>query len=268
MCSSQTSTFYFHWQRILLRLAGNGICTANYVTLTAVTLWLQVIEDDNIDDSLVSETSSNKAEHASQALPAHTKAAATADTHTDMAAEELLARPQKSSSVLDRIAGLSSVLSTVPVHEAAVGGGGPNSDAGHSGVQGIPAAAPKPNSPKQAGKPSSMSLLDAMMNADADSWHDITPGSIAPAVVSEPEPVTNAENVPDSSWSVIQHGQSKQADAVIGSSAERQQGPPVGQGGGNPRKADEPVVSVAEGPAVTARSSLRERMKALGVLKK
>ena len=96
----------------------------------------------------------------------------------------------------------------------------------------------------------------------------MTPGSIAPAVVSKPESVTNAEKVPDSSRSGIQHGQSKQADAVIGSSAERQQGPPAGQGGGNPRKADEPVVPVAEGPAVTARSSLRERMKALGVLKK
>lgn len=210
-----------------------------------------MIEDDNLDDIGEVQLSSSKAANHSQAASGNAGFAAAAADAVDTAAgastglqtESSNDKTSKAGSILDRIAGLSSVLDGLP-HSSA-----PTAKAKLT-------AAAKPASLKQGDMPPSVSLLDAIMNADDDSWQEAAASSV------EPEPTGAAQQSKggtdaDQDDVAGQEGQHSKAETQPDSG----QGPDLGQAAGFPLAS---ATVKASAPAV--KGSLRERLKALGVL--
>ena len=82
-----------------------------------------------------------------------------------MQPETLHDEASKAGSILDRIAGLSSVLDGLPHNSA-------------STAKAKLTAAAKPAVLKQGNMPPSVSLLDAIMNANDDSWQEAAASSV------------------------------------------------------------------------------------------
>ena len=221
---------------------------------------LQVIEDDSLEDVRDSQPSSSKAADPIQLMSSGAElAAADADDKAvgaslDTQARRPTDRAAKSGSVLDRIAGLSSVLGHLP-NKSLDSINAPR----QSTAAGDTADMAESVGPQNSGKPSSVSLLDAVMNADEDDCY----AAPVPTLAAKPEQNRAAQvqgtgtgasdkaaehmlhnsvaTQPDSGQS--QHEQLAQAELTL---------PPN-------------VAAKAGGPK--PKGSLRERMKALGVIK-
>lgn len=151
---------------------------------------LQVIADDSLEDVRDSQPSRSKAadqirltssEDELAAADAEVKAAgASLDTQASRPND----RAAKSGSVLDRIAGLSSVLRHLPnksLHST-------NALKQHTAA-GDTAGMAESVGPKNSGKPSSVSLLDAIINADEDDCY----AAPVPTVSGKPEQTRAAQ---------------------------------------------------------------------------
>ena len=217
---------------------------------------LQVIEDDNLEDVRDSQPSSSKAANQSQLTSRGAElAAAAADdlaagASLDMQARQPSERTAKAGSVLDRIAGLSSVLGRLP---------NKSSDSTHVPVAGDTAGMAESVGPINSGKPSSVSLLDAIMNADEDDCY----AAPVPTPAARPEQ-TQAAQVQGTGTGAIDRA----AEQMLHNSVVTQ--PDAGQSQQQQLAQAEltsppNVVAKAGGPKPMG--SLRERMKALGVIK-
>ena len=210
-----------------------------------------MIEDDNLEEIGEVQLSSSKAANHSQAVSGHAGFAAAAAHAVDTAAgaftglqtESSCDKTSKAASILDRIPGLSSVLDGLPHNSA------PTAKAKLT-------AAATPASLKQGDMPPSVSLLDAIMNADDASWQE------AAASPVEPEPTGAAQQ--------SEGGTDADPDDVAGQEAQHSRAetqPGSGQGQGLGQAAGPPLASATvKASAPVVKGSLRERLKALGVI--
>ncbi len=225
----------------------------------------QVIEQDASDDARPANIDMH--DHYPHTLSGGAEAAAAADIDTAVAssthvqAEAPGDKSKRAGSVLERIAALSNVLSHTPQHTAGTSGrvdqgsvtDQPQTEGFAHGLKAV--------SPKEVEKPS-MSLLDAMMNADADTMYS------APALLSESmPPVVDGQQPASSSGDEAQA--SKAADVQLKSSHEQQPSlPSKGEDQElNEREASAQQSSPTKAGSQAAKGTLRERMKALGMLK-
>ncbi len=221
---------------------------------------LQVIEDDNLEDVRDSQPSSSKAADQIQ-LTSSVAELAAADAYDkavgasrDMQASRPSDRAAKSGSVLDRIAGLSSVLGRLP-NKSLDSTNAPKRHTAAGDTVGMAESV----GPKNSGKPSSVSLLDAIMNADEDDCY----AAPVPTLAAKPEQ-TRAAQVQGSDTGASDEA----AEQLLHNSVVTQ--PDAGQSQHQQLAQAEltsppNVVAKAGGPK--SKGSLRERMKALGVIK-
>jgi len=221
---------------------------------------LQVIEDDNLEDVRDSQPSSSKAADQIQLMSSKAELAA-ADANVKAAGASLdtqASRPNdrtaKSGSVLDRIAGLSSVLGHLPNKSL----DSTNAPKQHTAA-GDTADMAESVGPQNSGKPSSVSLLDAIMNADEDDCY----AAPVPTLAAKPDQ-TRAAQVQGTGTGASDEA----AEQMLHNSVVTQ--PNLGQRQHEQLAQAEltlppNVAAKAGGPK--PKGSLRERMKALGVIK-
>ncbi len=217
---------------------------------------LQVIEDDSLEDVRDSQPSSSKAADQIQLMSsgAELAAADAGGASLDMQASRPSDRAAKAGSVLDRIAGLRSVLGRLPNKSL-----DSTNAAKQNTAAGDTADMAKSVGPKSSGKPSSVSLLDAIMNADEDDCYA--------APVS-----TLAANPEQSRAAQIQGTGTDAGDEAAEQRSHNRDVKQLGAGQSQHQQLAQAeltsppnVVAKAGGP--NPKASLRERMKALGVIK-
>ncbi len=218
---------------------------------------LQVIEDDNLEDIRDSQPSSSKAADQIQLMSSEAELAA-ADADDKAAGASLntqASRPSdraaKSGSVLDRIAGLSSVLGHLP-NKSSDSTNAPRRNT----AAGDTADMAESVGTKNSGKPSSVSLLDAIMNADEDDYY----AAPVPTLAAKPEQTqvqgTGTGAGDEAAERMLHNSIVTQPDA--GHSQHEQ----LAQA-----ELTSPPTVVAKAGGSKPKGSLRERMKALGVIK-
>ncbi|DBA75732.1 TPA: hypothetical protein ACH3X1_010149 [Trebouxia sp. C0004] len=213
----------------------------------------QVIEDDNLEDVRDSQPSSSKAADQIQIMSSGADlAAADADDKAagaslNMQAGQPSDRTAKAGSVLDRIAGLSSVLGRLP-NKSLDSTYGPKENTAADTADVTESVGPKP---------SSMSLVDAIMNADEDDCY----AAPVPTLAAKPEQ-TRATQVQGTGTDAGDEADER----MLHNNVVTQLGASQHQQLAQAELTLQPnVVAKAGGP--NPKGSLRERMKALGVIK-
>ncbi|DBA86388.1 TPA: hypothetical protein ACH3X2_005613 [Trebouxia sp. C0005] len=220
----------------------------------------QVIEDDNLEDVRDSQPSSSRAADQIQLTSSGAELAG-ADADNKAAGASLgtqASRPSdraaKSGSVLDRVAGLSSVLRRVP-NKTVDSTNAPKQRT----AAGDTADMAEPVGPKNSGKPSSVSLLDAIMNADEDDCY----AAPVPTLGARPEQPRAAQLQGTGTGA-----SDEAAEQMLHNNVVTQ--PNAGQSQHQqlaPAELTLPPNVVASAGSPKPKSSLRERMKAFGVIK-
>ncbi len=217
---------------------------------------LQVIEDDNLEDVRDSQPRSSKAADQIQVTSsgAELAAADAAGASLDTQASRPSDRAAKSGSVLDRIAGLSSVLGRLPNKSL----DSTNAPKQHTAA-GDTAHVAESVGLKNSGKPSTVSLLDAIIYADEDDCY----AAPVPTLAAKPDQ-TRAAQVQGTGTGASDEA----AEQMLHNSVVTQ--PNLGQRQHEQLAQAEltlppNVAAKAGGPK--PKGSLRERMKALGVIK-
>lgn len=220
---------------------------------------LQVIEDDNLEDVRDSQPSSSKAADQIQLTSsgAESAAADADDKAADASLDTQASRPNdmtaKSGSVLDRIAGLTSVLGRLPNKSL----DSTNAPKQHTAA-GDTAHVAESVGLKNSGKPSSTSLLDAIMNDDEDDCY----AAPVPTLAAKSEQ-SRAGQVPGTGTGASDEA----AEQMLHNSVVTQPGVGYSQHEQLAAELTLPPSVAAKAGGPKPKGSLRDRMKALGVIK-